>query len=213
MLNILDYNYKALIYAAAIALLILSSGALAWFGYSWYKSNRLEEAYQALTESIEEIDKAKTTTGQITWEEVIASLDEGAKRYSDTKLYPYFLVYKSEVLKNLNKDKESKDALEEAIKAMGSGSKLSGLYAIKEAFNKLNSDKKELNQEGFNLLEKLSKSKDGNTRQVALYYLGYYNYLNGNFSKAKDYWLELNKTGIKDTPWDALIKQYMPSLV
>lgn len=205
-------RYDKFVYAGLLAIFILSIGLLGWYGYNWYKVNRAQEAYQAFSESVAEFDQAKSGNKDITWAEVVSSLKVGAKKYSDTSLYPFFLAYESQALKLANDQENSQKVLSQSIESMPKDNPLYGLYAIKNAVLRLNSDKDEAKQEGISLLEDLAKNKNLSIRQTALYYLGYYFYLSNNIDKANQYWLELYKTGIKDTVWQELVSKYLPAL-
>jgi len=159
-----------------------------FYGYKFYVHRREASAQKVFSECMNELANAKDGKGA--WHDVELAFDLGYQQNSGSKLAPYFLAAKSEALYEQGKSKEAIELLGTALTKMGESDDLFGLYSVKLALLKLDSKDESLKKEGFDLLEKESK-KESSGADIALYYLGLYEWDKNNFENAKKYWKKL----------------------
>lgn len=225
-----QYSIKYLKEALIATLLIVSIGG-GYFLNKFYVTYREEQAFVALSEVVESFiqsqrvaqsldsqkDKEKITQA---WSDTEILIDALYKEHSNSYLAPYFLVFKSQVI--LDRDKNLQEALKVFDQALGNISRkteLGSLYHMKRI--KMGFDSSDASEQETSLkkLIEISQSPKEYAYQEALYLLGVYYISLGDQTKAQESFSKLVQSqdfkALLKSPWVLLAQEKLginPSL-
>lgn len=198
-----DYaiEYKKLV---LVGFLVLSGATGGFFWHRWNAACQSQRAHKELVEvlklfeapvvkestSIDKKNLAQFYSESEKWENVASACSEAYKSYSRTAFAPFFLVYQSEALLNIQKKEAALLVLKQAF-GLFKGLVLRDFLRVKMALISMDCQDKELQQKGFEDLKRLAEDSDHAAHEQALYYLGLYYWNNNEFSLAKNYWQQM----------------------
>ena len=181
----------------AIALIVIGS----WFGYRAYTKNYEEHAHSMFALAMQEYNRAIQTDNLSTWKDVANAFEVAHSQYPKSNLAPYFLAYQSDALQKQGEEKKGLQAMNDAVQQLASGSPMHYLYKTKYALMQMDSKDKEVAAHGKELLEKLSQDNSNSCKEMALYYLGYDSFVNGQINDARSVWQKMLQATAKDSVW------------
>jgi len=162
--------------------------------YKYYTFNKQATAQKVLSECLVEYERAEA--GTASWYDVEVALEMGYEQHAGSKLAPYFLAYKAEAMYEQGKKKEAIESTKQALEKMSPKDDLYGVYNVKLALMKMDSETESVQQEGLRLLEKIALGDDSG-KAGALYNLGVYYWDKDNTEKAAGYFKQLAAMEIK----------------
>jgi len=121
--------------------------------YKYYTHSKEATAQKVLSECLEEYERAAGGMGS--WYDVEVALEMGYEQNSGSNLAPYFLAYKADAMLEQDKKKEALEVMKEALEKMLPTDDLYGVYNLKFALIKLDSDTEK--QEGLALLQEIAQ--------------------------------------------------------
>lgn len=205
-----DWIQKYSNYFIALAALA-ALGAGGWFGYRLYVDKYEQSAYKDLAENIEGFQKAVSSGNSARYLDVERAFAIAGDRHKKSKLYPYFLAYKADILGIEGKQKEAIETMNALLSSIDKKQPLYYLYAIKSALMKLDSSDEAVKNEGRTTLMQLAEDNQNPVRDMALYYRGLEAWQKGDVAEGKKFWNQIVMQGKKDSPWYRLAAEKMGS--
>lgn len=204
--NLTDQYSDKYVKQATIGFFLLAAFFGVYFLNNWYKTNREQKAFEAITEVIHSYNQAHQTVMGLdsvkdkekieqAWVDVVILLDALYKEHAGSYLAPVFLQYKSQVV--LQKDHNVDHAFEILQSAIAACPKTSTIASIlnmariKMGFDVSDSQQQE---RSLNDLKELAKDTKNVCYQEALYTLGNYYVSVNQIAQAQDTWKELINT-------------------
>ena len=217
--------YKVHIISTISIIVVLSAGT---FSYFYYKQNREEKAFRALTSSLEYFEapitkaedrrdddlsifeKKEFSNEQEKWEKVESIFREEYNNFKNSNIAPFFLAYQAEALIKLGKLKDAVEALEIAIPKITDNNAKS-FYKVKLALIQISTKEEMLIQTGLGALKSMASEENNPTHDLVLYYLGEYYWHQKNFKESKNYWnqliLKYDQDSKHPSPWSLEAKK------
>ena len=221
--KIKEYQNYLLAGIGIIAILVGSA-----LGYFNYKKNREERAYRALVSAVEYfdatiktgkeeapedlafLDKKEFESHKEKWEKTIKVFEEAYAENSSSGIATLFLAYQAKAATELGMKEKAIELLRKIVSDVPNKS-VSQHYSIKLALLLIDSKKKDLLEEGVEILKNAAEQGEGISHDSALYRLGEYYWYNKNFKEARNYWNQLLiKYGKGEkylSPWVAVAKE------
>ena len=223
--KVYDYflNHKR---EAIITLSILTAIIVLTVGYFFYMGSLQRRAHRSFVDTLKyfdakvigkdefkedylNLDEFSFKSSEEKWNKVAQVFQEGYEQNKGAGIAPMFLAYQSQALLNLEKQVEAINVLREAIKAM-SNSALKTYYKVKLALMQIDSENKDMVNEGISLLKEISLDQKSSAHDMVLYRLGEYYWNTKNFDEAKNYWnqliLKYGKNAEKPSVWVELAR-------
>lgn len=135
-------------------------------------------------------EKLRSSLEQQKWERVATLAQKNYQEFKSTNLGSTFLAFYADALTALNRSKEAVTAMRQAVDAMNVAS-VRDYYQLKLALMLMDQDEKAQQQEGIDLLTKVSNNPKHAAHDRALYHLGEYFWINKQFGEAKNVWQQL----------------------
>ncbi len=173
-------KYRIYIIAAGLTILFMLLGAGFWFVHKYFKTKKTQQA----TGELEQIINVQHS-GSIDFKDMSDLITDIADKYKNTKLYPFFIAYKSEFELQQNNEKEAIELLDKMSDLMNSKEPLYYIYSIKKALIKLDSSIDDFHKQGYNELTVLSNDMNNPLQDMATYNLGVYELSKSNKDEAK----------------------------
>ncbi len=208
--------FQARVLGAVFALGLI--GAVGYYGHSYLSSSREQQAYKAFSESHDFFEQAlasddgkdKEKTLKL-WKDVALAFQTGYTQNKKSTLAPYFLAFQAEALIHQGELNQAVDVMNQMLGSLKKDSPFFGLYAAKRALMKLDMPDDAANKAGLEELLALANEEVNPHRDMALYYLGEYYWVNNEREKAHISWRYLANVaqfGKSPTPspWFDLVK-------
>lgn len=200
-------THKNVVYISMGALLaVLVAGGFVWK----QRQEKYNAAYVALTQAYDELLQAYENSEL--WEDVELAGKSGAESFSSTELAPYFEAVEAEALIQRGQLDEAIAKINSTIHRLSSSNSLYYPFKIKYAQMKMSHENPETVQEGLKLLQQLAEDSKNPQQDEALFYVGYYYWLNNDRAMALKYWQMLrNLFGDAQTaasPWVQVIQDF-----
>jgi len=215
------YAKEVLIGVAVLA--ILAGG---YFLNVKYVQSREERAFVALSEVIESFTQSQQATQDLdsqkdqekiqqAWADTEMLLDALHKEHMSSRLAPFFLVFKSQIMVEKDHNLEgSMKILDEALSQMPKNSELTSLFQMKRIKMGFDSDKEELQKQALADLTKIVQDAKNPSFEEALYLLGVYYLYAGDIEKSQEAFKHLvdsaDNSAVVKSPW---VKQAREKLV
>ena len=188
-------------YAIAVVAILAAGGA--YYGFSYLRSNKQEQAQRALFGCIEQYEKMAQDKNP-DWDSFNKLVTSALAQQDNSNAAPYLLALQSDVdFAKSNKD-ESLALLGKAIDAMPSSSSLYYLYKTKYALMQMDSMQPDVTQQGLALLKSLAADAGNKNSDQAMYYVGFYYWSLNDMLQAQNAWqplLEMPFEGDGGSPW------------
>lgn len=177
-------------YGRQVVMLILAGAACyaGLYGYRWYAERREQQAFKIFTECLHEYDKAQKNPAILPNAELV--FKAAYEKHSSSRLAPYFLIYRSDLLIKQNKLADAVQVMGDALRVMPASAPVYNLYMTKRALMRIDLGGTE-KEAGLNELASLAHDAKNNNRDMALYYLGLYHWSNNDLKQAQQMWQEL----------------------
>lgn len=184
----------------------------AFLGYGYYKEWAQAAAHKDFIEALRYYDAPVTgiahkpsaengiefISDQEKWKKVEEVFRTGASKHHSAGLGSLFLAYQADALAHQAKLDEAIEMLSTAIRSMPES--MRDFYTLKVALMKLDSSKQAVAQDGLSLLKKIAEDSQHLAHEAALYYIGYFFWVQKDFAQARNYWQQLMvKYSGKDT--------------
>lgn len=197
------------------------------YGYSYYKKNREESAYRALTLALEYFDAPVKKDGEKAedmsflgskdfktsdekWEKVEAVFKKEYEAHKSSGIAALFLAYQSQALVELKKIDDAITVLRAAINTMKS-QPVKDYYEIKLALMLVDKGDATLLKEGLDILTQKANKESNVAHDMALYHLGQYYWYEKKYEEARNYWnqlvLKYDKQDRTASPWVTAAKE------
>ena len=208
---------------ALIAILLIVCVGGGYFLNKFYVTYREQQAFVALSEVVESFmqsqrvaqsldpakDKEKITQA---WSDTEILLDALYKEHSNSYLAPYFLVFKSQIV--LDRDKNLQEAIkifDQALKNISRTTALGSLYHMKRIKMGFDSADALEQEKSLQKLIEISKNSKDYAYQEALYLLGVYYLAQGDQQKSQESFKALvdaqDTQALLKSPWARLAEE------
>lgn len=199
--------HKNVVYISMGALLAVALAG----GYAWkQRQEKYNAAYVALTQAYDELLQAYENSDL--WEDVELAGKAGAESFGSTSLAPYFEAVEAEALVQRGQLDEAIAKIDSTIRRLSSSNSLYFPFKIKFAQMKMSHENPAIVQEGLEILQRLAEDSKNPQQDEALFYVGYYYWLNNDRASALKYWQMLrNLFGDSQTatsPWVQVIQDF-----
>lgn len=184
---------------AVYGLLVAFFLGLSFTVYRWYVVMRESRAQVTFANYIEEFQQAKTDAD---YDTAATMFKLGYDQHSWSYLAPYFLTFQADALLKQDKKQEALAVLNEAIPQLSS-SPFENLYKTKQALIQLDLQ----DEQGLAQLTALANDKNNSNRDMALFYLGLYHWVNDSVAQAKSVWQQLIEEFPERTNQSPWVKQ------
>ena len=217
--------YKIHIISTISIVVALSVGT---FGYFYYKQNREERAFRALTTALEYFDapitkaedrkdddlsifgKKEFSNEQEKWQKVESVFREEYNNFRNSNIASFFLAYQAEALIKQSKLHDAAEVLSIAIPKM-SDKDAKSFYNIKLALVQIDTKENVSIQNGLERLRSIASEENNPAHDLSLYHLGEYYWNQKNFKEAKNYWnqlvLKYDQDSKYPSPWSSEAKK------
>jgi predicted negative regulator of RcsB-dependent stress response len=183
-------------------------------GIYFYRHNRTaqeEQAHVALTETLQQLDRA--FTAQTTWSDVALAAQTGYQRFSGTSLAPYFLLVKAEAEVHNGLMDQALKNMDSVVQHVSKHSMLHDVFVLKQARLLIESADEALVAQGLKKLEQLANGT-GNVADAGLYYVGRYYADRNDTARAHEAWKTLlekyaSQQPAEMSPWAELVQGNM----
>ncbi len=180
-------SYKYSRHAMALVLVgALCAGG--FYGYRWYAQHREQAAHKIFAECVHEYERAQKNPAVLPNAEQV--FKAAYEKHSSSRLAPYFLVYRADILIQQKKLNEAVQVMSDALRIMPTSSPVYNLYMTKRALMRIDLGGQE-KETGLQELTNLAHDAKNNNRDMALYYLGLYHWSNNELFQARKVWQEL----------------------
>lgn len=171
-------------------ILFILSSSLSLFIYKIYRNKNDVKALKDLLDNIISFNVTKDSKNldENAFNAIYKAFDLGAEKYKNSNLYPYFLLYKAEILIEQNKKLEAIEYLSKAIYYINKNSIIYWTYSLKNALLKIDSKDDKYVQIGLNELKDLSQNNNNELKDMAKYYYGLSLYSLNKKDEAKAIW-------------------------
>lgn len=178
------------------------------YGYRYYQTAKNQKAQRILSEVLSEYERALETNSVEAWGNLASLAALAHQQHKSAGCSAYFLAVESEAVRRQGDYQKAFALLDQTIAGVPSRSVMNNLYKTKQALMKIDSADEAVKKQGLDELTALgSNSKNGN-RDLALYYVGYYYWVNDNLAQAQTAWNELIALETSDaravSPWAML---------
>lgn len=208
-------EYRSLIVTVGF---IVAGAALLVGGFTYHRFNveqREQRAHAAFAECMQEYDRAFQGQDDA-WLNVETLCHVAYEQHTNSVLAPFFLAYQAEALIQQKKNDEALAVMDQALAAMPSSLSVTAFYAIKRALMRLDSEDQAVKDAGLQELQALADDASNNAQDVALYYLGAYQWEQDNIDGARDTWekLQVFAQGSRDeqSPWAVMAQDRLAVL-
>ncbi len=220
--EVLSYRY-----GKEVVLLILVAGVSfgGYQGYVWHRSHQEKNAQYAMSEAIEELDKANyylldpksqnIPLAEQYFKDAQLAFDVINSTYSSSKLYPYACAFQSDIALRQADVPAALKFIDTALSAMSSKDALYGMLQIKKALILIDASEVEV---GLSALEKYAFDKNNPHSDTAAFYLGYYYFVNNKKDDAIRVWTALSQSmnmvdrNSEKSPWLILVEDKLQQL-
>ena len=137
-----------------------------------------------------DFDTKEFKTKEEKWVKVESLFRKGYEDNKSSGLAPIFLAYQSEALLNMGKNLEAISVLKKAVNLVSS-EEVKSYYQVKLALMQIDSDDKNMQNDGLSILKELAVNDKCVANDRALYHLGNYFWNSKKFDEAKNYWNQL----------------------
>jgi len=192
--------------------LLVGAGLLfgGWYGYRYYQTNKNQKAQRILSEVLSEYERALETNSVEAWGNLASLAALGYQQHKSAGSAPYFLAVESEAVRRQGDYQKAFALLDQTISGVSSRSAVHDLYKAKQALMMLDNADQAVKKEGLQELITLGANTKNSNRDLALYYVGYYYWVNDDIAQAQQSWNELIALETSDSrsvsPW-ALLAQ------
>jgi len=211
---------------AVIAGSILVAIIILVVGYVFYMSSLQKRAHRSFVDALKyfdsnivekqdakedflNLDEFTFYNQESKWSKVAQVFQQGYEQNKGAGVAPMFLAYQSQALLNLGKQIEAINVLRQAVKLMPS-STLKTYYRVKLSLMQIDSENKDMVNDGVSILKEISLDQKNPTHDMVLYRLGEYYWYEKNFDEAKNYWnqliLKYGKSVEKPSAWVELAR-------
>lgn len=193
------YNrYRTLVTVVTTGILICI-GLGIYLYFSW--SQKKQAAYQALSETLIEHDRAYTSPDL--WSDVEFGGRTGYRQFTGSVVAPYFIFLQAEALIQIGKLAEALEAMKQGIEKLPKKSPLYDYFALKVARLKMSMADQSMQNEGLQEIETIARDEQVLARDKALYILAEYYEQQGDVQKSIDTWQRLADIEQKGmvSPW------------
>lgn len=200
-------NFK--VFAAIAGFFVLAIGA--YGAYSWQRTAQERDALYAFLEAYElydaavQADSAEQAREHMLWSETEASFEQGYKRFSGTRIAPFFLLFQARALAHQKKVSDAVVVMNSLLQLIGTSHPLHDLYAVTCAAMQIDSPDSADQAVGLASLEQLARDTACKARDAALFYLTEYYAAQSQFDKAQELKKEYAKAGVGvqvvQSPW------------
>jgi len=221
--SILEHKKEAILAASFVLGAVILS-----VGYSYYKDGLQRRAQKDLVEALKSfdapvhgaglkdeelnLDAEFFTSDKEKWTKVAQVFEQGYQKNKSAGIAPLFLAYQAQALINLGNLELAAKALNMALESMPESSARS-FYKVKAALVSMDTEKKELQEQGLQRLKAIALDTNNTANPMALYYLGQHYRNAKDFNEAKNYWnqlvLKYGKTTQKPSVWAQKAKKYL----
>lgn len=184
------FKYSKELFMAAGLCALMFAG---YTGYRWFIMSRNQTAQKAFSEYLQDYQLALKENKSQEWDRVAALFEFGWKQYSSSSLAPYFLLMQSDIQLHQGNRDQAVATLSNAINEL-SNANMRSMLEIKRALIQLDSADQAMIDAGLQELVRLARAPqtDGNEyRDMALFYLGRYYWVNNKIDEAQKTWQEL----------------------
>jgi hypothetical protein len=175
---------------ALIALTAFAGMGAGYMGYRWYVSHREEQAqyafaafmktyYQALHGSADERTQA------------LLGMKVVAEQNASSYLSPYFIAAQADLTARDGRKEEAVTLLDKALVKTHAQDPLLPMLRTKQALIMMDCANEAIQKQGLARLAALAKDTNNKQRDVALYYLGEYEWAHDHLDAAQGAWQEL----------------------
>src|SRR3990167_3882958 len=197
--------------------LLLSVGG--YFGLSWRRASRQQEAQKAFIDSFGSYGKARSLEFRLDvqphkeelWDQVDMDFQAAYDQNKSSSLAPYFAMFRAQALIEKGDIEAGLELMRSVQKDFGSDSPFNSLYKVTAALVQL--DNVKTATEGLAALKTLSEDKTNQFADMALYYLGEYYSSQGDLQQAQTVWDKIINGEPKKlpdyiipSPWASLAK-------
>lgn len=159
-----------------------------YFGYKQYVFRKEATAQQSLAHVMTLFD-AYTSDKLGDKENVIKEIKKAQEEHKNSSLAPYFSILLSKIYAQEEKTSESLQVLQEGIE-LAKDSLTENMLKTNYALLMLDSDDKELQNNGLEYLKNLIGDKENPIRDIAQFYAGKYFWIKNDIEAAKIIWQE-----------------------
>lgn len=190
------FKYSRELFMAAGLCVVMFAG---YTGYRWFIVSRNQTAQKAFSEYQQDYQLALKENNPQEWDRVASLFEFGWKQYSSSSLAPYFLLMQSDIQLHQGNRDQAVATLSQAIKGL-SNANMVAMLEIKRALIQLDSDDQAMSEAGLQELVRLARAPQSGTdqdygnnpyRDMALFYLGRYYWVNNKIDEAQKTWQEL----------------------
>ena len=166
-----------------------------------YRVGLEQEAYVALSQTLEQFNKAYTGAGS--WDDAAIAAQAGYRQHARSSLASQFLALQADILLQEGKHDEALETLSKAFSYMPSSSSVYYLYALKLARVKLDSADEPTQAQGLQELIALTTEKNNNYQDQALFVLSDYYWMHDELEKSRDTLKQLvdRQKDFEGSPW------------
>ncbi len=176
--------------ARGVFLFLLLGSAISYFGYSWYKLQKNQDAQNFLSSCLDDY-RSVIEGRQSSWPSLQMNAEIGYEKNKGTDLAVYFKALQADAMIQHGNIKDLPPVLDQLEKEIVKGSLLYYVYRLKLALMMIDSQNDDLMQKGIVLLQALSLDEKNPNRDMALYHKGQYYWDKNALSDAKIAWQEL----------------------
>ena len=187
--------------------LLVGAGLLVggFYGYRYYQTAKNQKAQRILSEVLSEYERALETNSVEAWGNLASLAALGYQQHKSAGSAAYFLAIESEAVRRQGDYQKAFVLLDQAIAGVPSRSAVNNLYKTKQALMKIDNADAGIKQQGLDELIALGSNSKNSNRDLALYYVGYYYWVNDNLVQAEKAWNELIALDSTDkratSPW------------
>lgn len=217
-----QYSIKYLKEALIATLLIVCVGG-GYFLNKFYVTYREQQAFVALSEVVESFMQSQRTAQSLdpakdkdkitqAWSDTEILLDALYKEHANSYLAPYFLVFKSQII--LDRDKNLQEAIQifdQALSSISRKTALGSLYHMKRIKMGFDSNDALEQEKSLKKLIEISQNSKEFAYQEALYLLGVYYIAQGDEQKSQESFSKLveaqDPQALLKSPWMILAQE------
>lgn len=208
--NSFNYSRELII---ATGMLIL--GFIGFYGYRTYRTYQEQAAQKVLSECIHEYEKAIIDSSLLPNAELVFKV--GYETHKSSKLAPYFLAYRADIVHKQDKKEEAFTLMNELLSIMPQSAILYTSYAIKRALMRMELADETQRKTGLEELQTIANNTNNDQRDEALYYIGLYHWSKDELAQAKLAWTDLIQLKKGDraeqSPWAVVVQEKLAQIV
>ncbi len=194
--------------------LMLALGSV-FGGRHLYVQSRERAASKAFTHYLQEYRQAETLESP-DWAHLSMLFKMGYDEHSGSSLAPFFLMFQADTLMKQNETTQALEAMDTALDSMNSDHSLYNAYKTKRALAKLDASDEAVQKQGLEELVALANDKNNKQQDVALYYVGLYNWNAHEVEVAKKIWTQLINSQSAEkqgkSPWAVQAQKFLQQI-